>query len=113
VVSCLSPIGVETSTPGPLRWKLCSSERSLTERSYVPGSTCATRLPAASRSEITNASFVPTTATSFGLSARATAEGRASAASRLARAVRVATPGLYGKVRGSDLSERDPCRDQQ
>src|SRR3954464_11627654 len=68
-------MGVDCSTPGPFRWKLCASERSLTEMSYVPGASCVIAFPFASRSEITNASFVPPTATSFGLSAWATADG--------------------------------------
>jgi len=69
VVSCFCPISVAMFTPGPRRWKLCASERSLTAMAYVPVSRCVPRLPAASRSEMTKASFVPTTAKSFGLSA--------------------------------------------
>ena len=33
VTSCAASIGVDLSTPGPLRWKLCISERSLTAMS--------------------------------------------------------------------------------
>src|SRR5213080_230379 len=106
-------MGVDLSTPGPFRWKLCASERSLTEMSYVPGASCVIAFPFASRSEITNASFVPTTATSFGLSAWATADGSARAASRPARAIRVVMPGLYDSAHGSDLSQPDPGPEQR
>src|SRR3954470_11181018 len=112
VVSCFSPIGVDRSTPGPFRWKLCASERSLTEMSYVPGASCVIAFPFASRSEITNASFVPTTATSFGLSAWATADGSTSAASSATRAIRVVMTGLYASVRSSDFAEGEACDDQ-
>src|SRR3954453_14046354 len=105
-------MGVDCSTPGPFRWKLCASERSLTEMSYVPGASCVIAFPFASRSEMTNASFVPTTATSFGLSAWATADGSTSAASSATRAIRVVMTGLYASVRGSDFAERQPCDDQ-
>jgi hypothetical protein len=50
--------------------------------SYVPGSRCVTGLPEASRNEMVKESFCPTVATSFGLSARAMADGSESAASR-------------------------------
>ena len=43
---------VARSTPGPVRWKLCSSDRSLTSISYAPGSSFVTRVPCASVSEI-------------------------------------------------------------
>src|SRR5204862_3385021 len=112
VVSCSSPMGVDISTPGPFRWKLCSSERSLTAMSYVPGASWVTAFPLASRSEMTNASFVPTTATSFGLSACATADGSTSAASSVTRAIRVVMSGLYGSFRGSDFPEGQAGRDQ-
>src|SRR3954470_10918367 len=105
-------MGVDCSTPGPFRWKLCASERSLTEMSYVPGASCVIAFPFASRSEMTNASFVPTTATSFGLSAWATADGSTSAASSATRAIRVVMTGLYGSLRGSDFAEGQPRQDQ-
>src|SRR5438132_2459503 len=64
---------------------------------------------------MTNASLVPTTATSFGLSARATAEGSASVASTTARAILVVMPGLYGygTFHGLDLSQNEPGSEQQ
>src|SRR3954454_12344009 len=105
-------MGVDSWTPGPFRWKLCASERSLTEMSYVPGASCVIAFPFASRSEITNASFVPTTATSFGLSACATADGSTSAASSATRAIRVVMTGLYASLRGSDFAQGQPCDDQ-
>src|SRR5258707_8028610 len=43
---------VAMSTPGPERWKLCSSERSWTSRVYVPASRCFTAAPLESLSEI-------------------------------------------------------------
>ena len=36
---------VASFTPGPWRWKLWKSERSVTSISYVPGSSCVTRSP--------------------------------------------------------------------
>src|SRR3954452_9675292 len=112
VVSCFSPMGVDWSRPGPFRWKLCASERSLTEMSYVTGASCVIAFPFASRREMTNASFVPTTATSFGLSAWGTADGSTSAASSATRAIRVVMSGLYASVRGSDFAQSQPCDDQ-
>src|SRR4051795_10363553 len=106
-------MGVDCSTPGPFRWKLCCSERSLTEMSYVPGASCVTAFPFASRSEMTNASFVPTTATSFGLSARATADGRTSAANSVTRAIRVVMTGLYGSLGRSDFAQSEARGDHQ
>src|SRR3954471_20753274 len=105
-------MGVDMSTPGPFRWKLCDSERSLTAMSYVPGASWVTAFPLASRSEMTNASFVPTTATSFGLSAWATADGSTRAVSSVTRAIRVVMTGLYGSLRGSDFAQGQPCDDQ-
>src|SRR3954451_24418771 len=105
-------MGVDWSTPGPFRWKLCASERSLTEMSYVPGASCVMAFPFATRSEMTNASFVPTTATSFGLSAWATAVGIIIGASSARRASRVDIRGLYTSVRGSDFAEGQACDDQ-
>src|SRR3954469_8347953 len=105
-------MGVDSSTPGPFRWKLCASERSLTEMSYVPGASCVIAFPFASRSEITNASFVPTTATSFGLSALGIADGSTSAASSSTKAIRVVMTGLYASLRGSDFAQGQPCDDQ-
>src|SRR5512133_2508590 len=61
---------------------------------------------------MTNASFVPTTATSFGLSACATADGRTRAASSVTSAIRVAMPGLYGRLGRSDLPEPQADPDQ-
>src|SRR3954470_13263752 len=61
---------------------------------------------------MTKASFVPTTATSRGLSAWATAGGRTRAASSVTSAIRVVMPGLYDSFGRSDLSEADTSRDQ-
>src|SRR5436190_19500659 len=105
-------MGVDISTPGPFRWRLCSSERSLTAMSYVPGASWVTAFPLASRSEMTNASFVPTTATSFGLSAWATAAGSTRAVSSVTRAIRVVMTGLYGSLGRSDFAKREPRGDQ-
>src|SRR3954464_12814548 len=105
-------MGVDMSTPGPFRWKLCDSERSLTAMSYVPGASWVTAFPLASRSEMTNASFVPTTATSFGLSAWATADGSTRAGGSVTRAIRVVMTGLYGSLGRSDFAKREPGQDQ-
>ena len=45
----VSPISVARFTPGPERWKLCSSDTSSTSMTYAPGSSFDTRAPEASR----------------------------------------------------------------
>src|SRR5580765_4864653 len=70
--------------------------------SYVPASRCVTGLPDESRREIVKESFLPTVATSLGLSARARVEGRNMAATAAASRIRVLMPGLYGRAPRSD-----------
>src|SRR6476659_2192369 len=43
----ISPTEVFSSTPGPVRWKLCVAERSCTWIVYVPGGRFVTGLPSA------------------------------------------------------------------
>src|SRR5580765_6005385 len=70
--------------------------------SYVPASRCVTGFPDESRREIVKESFLPTVATSLGLSARARVEGRNMAATAAASRIRVVMPGLYGRTPCSD-----------
>src|SRR5436309_9413213 len=69
--------------------------------SYVPGSRFVTDLPDASWSEIVKVSFLPTVATSFGLSALASAEGSNMAPSSTPSRIRMVMPALYGRASGS------------
>src|SRR5262249_18127496 len=114
VVSCFSPIGVDWSRPGPLRWQLCDSERSLTATTYVHCASLLASMPLRLRIWMMTAWLLPPTSTSFGLSAWATAEGSTRAASSVKSAIRVVIPGLYGGFRGSDFAERKPsCHQDQ
>src|SRR3954452_17069003 len=61
---------------------------------------------------MTKPSFVPTTATSRGVSACATADGTSRATSSVTSAIRAAMPGLYGRLFRWDLAKPEPRADQ-
>src|SRR5437879_143659 len=48
----MSATGVASLKPGPLRWKLCTDERSCTCIVYVPGASRVTFLPSAKKTAI-------------------------------------------------------------
>ena len=64
--------------PGPLRWKLCSIELSVTVMSYVPGSRCDTPVPSGFFSEMLKPG--PTTPVSVTLGSPVAAAGMDTAA---------------------------------
>src|SRR5580765_6779152 len=89
--------------------------------SYVPASRCVTGFPDESRREIVKESFLPTVATSLGLSARARVEGRNMAATAAPSRIRAVMPrtlragppfGFVGRNAAGSPAERQTDQHQ-